>query len=69
MAIDGGTGWMADFVNGEFRADKRDQLKGKGLQVVSPSECVAPGWCDHGSTFKYSPDRDAWVEHDSSKGG
>ena len=64
FAIDGGTEWVADFESGQFWPDKFDRLRGQGVWVLNATNCNAPGWCGHGSTFKYAPERDAWEEYD-----
>ena len=54
FAVDGkADGWVADFAEGEFKPDRRADLNGQGVTVVSATECRAPGWCGHGSTFRY----------------
>ena len=64
FAIDGGTEWVADFESGQFWPDKFDRLRSQGVTVHSASECDAPGWCGHGSTFTYAAEQDAWTEYD-----
>ena len=69
FALGGGTAWVAEFAGGEFRPlTNAHCLHGRGVQVQSASTCVVPGWCRHGSTFKYSAKTDAWLETDHSKG-
>ena len=69
FALGGGTAWVAEFAGGHFRPlTNAHCLHGRGVQVQSASTCVVPGWCRHGSTFKYSAKTDAWLETDHSKG-
>jgi len=58
-------GRLATFMEGEFIPDKLAELYGQPVQVVSSTECIAPGWFKHGFSFNYDGLQDVWVAQDN----